>query len=135
MNEKLTSQPGSPHVSTFLPYAILLMLLGWGGFFYLGQYTEPSGGTRWALYFCLTLAFTGTALPITAYLNTRFPSIPPATSSVVVREALWVGIYFPTLGWLQYSRVFTMAVALILALGLVIIEWLLRLREKAQYKP
>lgn len=52
-----------------------------------------------------------------------------------MREALWVGIYFPTLAWLQLGRVLTPALVLLLAIGFVAIEVLLRLRERSQWKP
>ncbi len=43
----------SPRVTTVLPLAIPLILLGWGALYYLIQETEPSGGTRWALFFLI----------------------------------------------------------------------------------
>jgi hypothetical protein len=66
-------------------------------------------------------------------MNRRFPSTPPATPAVVFRQALWVGVYFPTLAWLQIGRVLSPALALLLAIGLLLVEWLLRLREKSQW--
>ena len=125
----------SPPVIAFLPTTIILMLLGWGGLISVIWFTSPNGGTRWAFFFAAVLALTGTVLPGIAFLNRRFPSSPPPTSSVVVRQALWVGIYFPTLAWLQIGRVLTPALALLLAFGFVLIEWLLRLRERSQWKP
>jgi hypothetical protein len=74
-------------------------------------------------------------LPFIAFLNRRFPSDPPPTPLVVVRQALWAGVYIPTLAWLQLGRVLTPALAFLLAFGLILIEWLLRLRERAQWKP
>jgi hypothetical protein len=52
-----------------------------------------------------------------------------------LRQAIWVAIYLPTLAWLQIGRVLTPAMALLLAIGLILIEWLLRLRERSQWKP
>ena len=111
------------------------MLLGWGGFLAVVFYTEPSGGTRWALFFTGVLALTGTALPGVAYLNRRFPSMPPPTPGIILRQAIWAGIYLPTLAWLQIGRVLSPFLALLLGVGLVLIEFLLRLRERAQWKP
>lgn len=125
----------SPPITAFLPTTIILILLGWGGLFAVTTYTSPTGGTRWLFFFLSVLALTGTTLPGMAFLNRRFPSTPPPTPSVVVRQALWTGIYFPTLAWLQIGRVLTPSLALLLALGLIIIEWLLRLRERSQWKP
>jgi hypothetical protein len=124
----------SPSVKSFLPAAILLMFMGWGGLYYILSQTTPSGGTRWAMFFTGVLAITGTVLPLVAFLNQRFPSTPPVTTFVVLRQSLWFGIYFPTLAWLQIGRTLTPIIALLLALGLVLIEWLLRLRERSQKK-
>jgi hypothetical protein len=46
-----------------------------------------------------------------------------------------VGVYATTVAWLQLGRVLNVAIAVLLALGLAIIEWLLRLRERSQWKP
>jgi hypothetical protein len=125
----------SPHVSFFLPTALILMILGWGGLYLLFTYTTPSGGTRWALFFTSALALTGTVLPVVAFLNRRFPSTPPPSPTIIIRQALWVGIYFPTLAWLQIGRVLNPFIALLLAVGFALIEGLLRLRERSQWKP
>lgn len=129
MSEKLQT---SPPVSSFLPVAFILMILGWGGLYYIMAKTTPSGGTRWAMFFAAIMAITGTVLPAIAFLNKRFPTSPPATAFVVLRQSLWIGIYFPTLAWLQIGRVLTPMIALLLALGLILIEWLLRLIERSQ---
>ena len=81
------------------------------------------------------LGLTGLALPAVAYLNRRFPSSPPPTQGVILRQAAWVGIYLPTLAWLRIGRVLSPSMALLLAAGLILIEWLLRLREHSQWKP
>jgi hypothetical protein len=85
-------------------------------------------------FFLGVLALTGSTLPFVAFLNRRFPSSPPTTSGVILRQSLWVGIYGATLVWLQIGRVLTPPMALVLAIGLVIIEWLIRLREKSQWR-
>jgi hypothetical protein len=125
----------SPPVRKFLPAAIILAVIGWGGVLYVLLNTLPTVGPRWLFFFLSVLAVTGTSLPIVAFLNRRFPSVPSPTTAVVLRQALWVGIYFPTLAWLQIGRVLTPALALLLLLGFILIEWLLRLREKSQWNP
>ncbi|HLE51165.1 MAG TPA: hypothetical protein VI755_03850 [Anaerolineales bacterium] len=125
----------SPSVFSFLPTAIVLAILGWGGLYYLVNYTVPTVGPRWLFFFLGVMALTGTSLPFTAFLNRRFPSQPPAAPGVILRQAIWVGLYGPTLAWLQLGRVLTLALALLLALGLVFIEALLRMRERSQWKP
>ena len=125
----------SPRVISILPTAVILMLIGWGGLFAVTTLTDPSGGTRWLFFFTSVLALTGTILPLVAFLNRRFPSNPPPSHLVILRQALWFGLYFATQAWLQVGRVLTPALALLLAVGLAIIEWLLRLRERSQWKP
>ena len=122
-------------VWSVLPTAIILSILGWGGLLSIIGYTAPNGGTRWLLFFSAVFALTGAALPFTAYLNQRFPSTPHPSAGVILRQALWVGIYLPILAWLQIGRVLTSSMALLLAIGIILIEWLLRLRERSQWKP
>jgi hypothetical protein len=81
------------------------------------------------------MALTGTALPIVFFLHRRFPSDPPAEANVVLRQALWVGVYGATLAWLQLGRLVTLYVILGLAGGLIAVEYFIRLREKAHWKP
>jgi hypothetical protein len=125
----------SPRVANFLPAAVILFIIGWGGLIALTLTTLPTVGPRWLFFFLCVLAITGTVLPITAFLNRRFPSTPPPTTMVVVRQALWCAIYVATLIWLQMGRVLNPALAILLAIGLGLIEFLLRLSEKSQWKP
>jgi len=125
----------SPRVANFLPAALFLFIVGWGGLIALVIATLPSVGPRWLFFFLCILAITGTVLPITAFLNRRFPSTPPPTAMVVVRQALWFAIYGATLVWLQMGRVLNAALAILLAIGLGLIEFLLRMSEKSQWKP
>ena len=125
----------SPRVANFLPAALLLFILGWGGLIALIIASLPTVGPRWLFFFLCVLAITGTVLPITAFLNRRFPSTPPPTAMVVVRQALWFAIYGATLVWLQMGRVLNPALAILLAIGLGLIEFLLRMSEKSQWKP
>lgn len=119
----------------FIPASIILVLIGWGGLYALISYTYPTVGPRWLFFFLGVLAITGTAMPVIAFLNKRFPSNPPVSPSVIIRESIWFGIYFPTLAWLQLGRVLTPALVLLLAVGLLAIEVLLRMRERSQWNP
>ncbi len=125
----------SPRVANFLPAALFLFIVGWGGLLALIITTLPTVGPRWLFFFLCVLAITGTVLPITAFLNRRFPSTPPPTAMVVVRQALWFAIFGATLIWLQMGRVLNPALAILLAIGLGLIEFLLRMSEKSQWKP
>ena len=125
----------SPRVANFLPASFILFILGWGGLIALIITSLPTVGPRWLFFFLCVLAITGTVLPITAFLNRRFPGTPPPTAMVVVRQALWFAVYGATLIWLQMGRVLNPALAIRLAIGLGLIEFLLRLSEKSQWKP
>lgn len=111
------------------------MVIGWGGLAALILSTLPTVGPRWLFFFLVVLALTGTALPVAAFINRRFPSSPTPTSAVITRQALWVGVYGATIAWLQIGRVLTPTLAALLAAGFVLVEFLLRLSEKSQWKP
>ena len=131
---KYMNSNSSPRVANFLPASILLFILGWGGLAVLIISTLPTVGPRWLFFFLCVVAITGTMLPFTAFLNRRFPSTPPPTNLVVVRQALWFAVYLSTLAWLQMGRVLNPALVILLAVGLGLIEFLLRLSEKSQWK-
>lgn len=122
----------------FLPVlltGIALALAGWAGLLAVFLTSLPTLGPRWLFFFLAILAFSGTALPVVYFFNRRFPSNPPADGGVLVRQALWIGIYFDVLAWLQLGRMLNFAIALFLAAALALIEFLLRLRERSRFKP
>jgi len=125
----------SPSVRSILPAALILALSGWGGLVYLLVYSLPTLWPRWLFFFLIVLAITGICLPIAAFLNLRFATRPPATQETILREAALIGIYFATLAWLQLGRVLNLPLILLLAFGLVLIEFLIRLREKSRWEP
>jgi hypothetical protein len=123
---------------TFKPFGIsslLLFLTGWGGLYFLVMETLPYFVPRWSFFVLTIMALTGTVLPIVYLFHWRFPTEPPAESQVVVRQALWFGVYGATLAWLQLGRLVTVYVILGLAGGLFAIEYFIRLREKSRWKP
>jgi hypothetical protein len=119
----------------FLWTSLILILLGFGGLVLVIMGTEPTPGPRWLFFFLLTVAITGLALPVTYFLNRRFPVDPPVEPAVIVREALWFGLYVDVLAWLQIGRVLTSAMVLALAAGLMLVEFLLRLGERSAWSP
>ncbi|MBN1667220.1 MAG: hypothetical protein JW862_09025 [Anaerolineales bacterium] len=125
----------SPTVRSVLPAAVLLALAGWGGLAALFIYTLPMLGPRWLFFFFGLMAVSGTTLPLSAFLNRRFPTQPPASFNTLVREAILVGLWAATLAWLQLGRALTPILVIFLAAGLALIEWLLRLREKSRWQP
>ncbi|HBX70835.1 MAG TPA: hypothetical protein DEH25_16015 [Chloroflexi bacterium] len=125
----------SPSIRSTLPTTIILTIIGWGGLAYLFIFTLPTLWPRWLFFFLSVLAITGVCLPIAAFLNLRFPTQPPASSDTILREAILVGIYFATLAWLQLGRVLSLSLILLLALGLALVEFLIRLRERSHWEP
>lgn len=121
----------SPNFKTFSIPTIILILIGWGGLYVLLTQTLPYVWSRWGFFVLLLIALTGTALPIIYFFHKRFPSEPPADSTIITRQALWVGIYGATLAWLQLGRLVTLNVILVLAGGLIAAEYFIRIREKA----
>lgn len=119
----------------FLPLAVVLTLIGWGGLYLVIWHTLPLIGWRWMFFFLAVIALTGPAIPIIFYLNKRFPSDPPVEGMVIVRQALWVGVLGSTLAWLQLGRVLTTALALLMMAVFILIEFLLRLFERSRWNP
>ncbi len=124
-----------PSFRPFLFPALFLSIGGWGGLALLIWKTLPTIWPRWGFFALLTLALTGTALPVVYFLHRRFPTEPPAEPHVIVRQAIWVGVYGSTLAWLQLGRVVTLWVAFGLATGLIVLEGLIRLRERSRWEP
>lgn len=81
------------------------------------------------------MAISGTTLPIVYFLNIRFPSDPPANTSVMIRQALWFAIFFDLLAWLQLGRVLNSILVVVIALGIIAIENLIRLVERSHWQP
>jgi len=127
--------PEFPSFRPFIVPTIFLIIAGWGGSAALIYFTEPLVWNRWALFALLFLALTGSALPVVYFFQLRFPSIPPANSQVIVRQAQWVGAYGLILLWLRWGNLLTLWLGFGLAGALLVIEWLIRLRERAQWSP
>lgn len=127
----------APRARQYVISGLFLMLVGWGGlglliFFFR---VPPLVWARWGFFVLWFTALTGTALPIVYFLNLRFPSEPPAEPNAVVRQAIWIGVYGATLAWLQLGELATLWVWLGLAGGLIAIEYVIRSRERARWRP
>jgi len=125
----------SPSVKSILLAAIFLAGAGLFGLIYLIFFTLPTLGPRWLFFFFSVLAVSGLVLPLMAFFNRRFPTQPPVSRNAIVREASLAGIYFATLAWLQLGRVLTLGLGFLLAAGLILMEFLIRLREKSRWEP
>lgn len=124
-----------PPISSYIPAALFLAIVGWAGLVLLLQSTLPTLGPRWLFFFLTVLAITGTFLPASAFLNHRFPTSPPVSRKAVVRESIMLGILVSTMAWLQLGRVLTAPLVLLLALGMGFLEWMIRIRESSRWEP
>jgi hypothetical protein len=125
----------SPSFKAVVPLALILGIPGWIGIIYLMTQTIPDLGNRWLFFVAFVFAITGAALPVVAYLNRVVNLLGPATYEIVVRESTMVGIYAGILIWLNKGQILSFGVAIILAVGLILIELLLRLRHRSQWQP
>lgn len=131
----MSRDPNAPRVIKFVPAAILLSGFGLAGLIWLFQNTQPfEAGYRWLFFLCWFLMVTGSALPAVAFLNRRFPGRIPATQTVIVRQATWVGMFASAVAWLQIGRLVTFAMVLLLAVGFIAIEILIRFRERGLWR-
>jgi hypothetical protein len=134
----VSQEEQQPRTSRFLPVLVAsLVLAGIGllGLLALFLFTVPTLGPRWLLFFLVTLLFSGLALPVVYYLHLRFPSQPPVSSKVIIREAAGFGIYANILLWLQFGKVLNYALAIFIAIGFVAIELIIRMREQSRFLP
>ncbi len=116
--------------------ASALALLGWGGLVGLIFNVDPRVGPLplWGFFVLWLMALTGTAVPFVSYLNRRF-SPEAVAAGVVLREALWVGVFGATCAWLQRSSLLNSATVVLVLVALVGMEWFWRLRERARWSP
>src|SRR5262249_12998127 len=118
------------HVGVLIA-GVFFMIVGWLGLFQLVTTTLPRVGQRWVFFLLLQIAVTGTVLPFVRYLNVRFTPVtadlPPG--GVLVRQAIWVGLFAVTCAWLQIPRILSLPIAFFLGLVFVVIEAFLRSRE------
>jgi hypothetical protein len=126
-----------PSFRQYLYSSLFLIFIGWGGLILMiFVFNEPPlVWARWGFFTLWFIALTGTALPVMYLLNQRFASEPPAEAQVIVRQALWVGVFGATLAWLQLGHLVTLWVWMGLAGGLIAIEYLIRLRERSHWRP
>jgi len=122
-------------IRSYILTGLLFAFLGWGGLAFLVLFTLPTLGPRWLFFFFLMVALCGTSLPFIALLHRRFPTDPPAGSGAILRQSIWVGVYGSLLAWLKLGRVLSVSLVFFLAIGFMIAETLIRMRERSHWKP
>ena len=121
----------SPDHTGMIIAAVILIVAGWGGLYLLVSTQIPRVGQRWLFFLLLQAAVAGTVMPVLRYVTVRLTPanrfIPP--SGVIVREAVWFGLFVVTCAWLQIPRVLSLPIMFFLALAFIVIEVFLRSRE------
>ncbi len=134
----MSKEESQPQKNRFLPVftaSLILVLAAVAGLMALFIFTVPTLGPRWLLFFLVTMLASGLALPVAFYLHLRFPSKPPVSSRVIIREAAWCGVYADILLWLQFGKVLNYALAIFIAIGFIAVELLIRMREQSRFTP
>jgi len=125
----------SPPLRAVIPLALILSIPGWIWLVYLVTQTLPNLGNRWMFFVAAVLAVTGSSLPLVAYLNRIIKPFGPAAFEMIVREATMLGVYAGILLWLNKGQVLNISLALILGIGMILIELLIRLWVRSQWHP
>jgi hypothetical protein len=126
-------QPSSTY--RYLLYAAAIMaIFGWSGLLLLFNATLPTVGPRWLFFFLLALATTGIALPFIWLLHRRFAPETNAPSSTLLRQALLLTLFIELCTWLQINRSLTLPLAILLALGMIVLGLLLRILDRSAWR-
>ena len=129
--QTLKSDKRPPDHTGMLMASVIMMAAGWGGLYVLVTTQIPRVGQRWLFFVLLQIAVAATVMPLLRYVNVRITpvtrALPP--SGVIVRQAVWVGLFVVTCAWLQIPRVLTVPITFFLALAFIVIEVFLRSRE------
>ena len=78
----------------------------------------------------VVVMFTGLTLPLAYYLNKRFGLTPSQHFLVVLRQAMWVGLWLAVCTWLQMNRSLSWGVAILVAVVFGTLEFLLQVRAR-----
>jgi hypothetical protein len=121
--------------SSLLRDGALWAMAGWAGALALVNFTEPFIFPRWLFFFCLLIAFAGTALPLAWYLNRRFSPDHFPPDGILWREAMEVAVLGNLLVWLQVGRMLNAALGWIFFIVFLAVEILLRIYEESRWVP
>jgi len=102
---------------------------------YLVTQTVPELQNRWLFYAAIVVTITGSSFPLVAYVNRIIKPFGPANYETVIREGIMIGLYAAILLWLNKGQVLSFGLALILIVGLTLVELLIRLRDRSAWHP
>lgn len=78
----------------------------------------------------LLVAVTGLVMPLAFLINRRFGRSGSQSFMIVLRQAMWAGLWASFCAWLQMQRSLGFGVMLLSAVVLVIVELLLQIRAR-----
>ncbi|MFN2223410.1 MAG: hypothetical protein PVH65_13995 [Chloroflexota bacterium] len=78
----------------------------------------------------LLVAVTGLVMPLAFILNRRFGRSGSQRFTVVLRQAMWVGLWAAFCAWLQMQRSLGLGVMFLSAVVLVVVELFLQVRAR-----
>jgi predicted ABC-type sugar transport system permease subunit len=120
--------------STPLAYlAGLLAAVGWNGLLLTIYYLPNHVGALWLFFTLLSLALTGTAIPLHQLFNQR--SNEPVAPPILLRRSIWVAIWGILSCWLAIRGSLNLVLLGLLAISCGTIEWLWELRAKVAWQP
>lgn len=74
-------------------------------------------------------------MPGLVFVNKILQLKKPISFETVIREAMLVGVYGAILLWLNKGQVLSTGLALVIALGMIMAELLIRLRKESRWRP
>jgi len=126
-------KPYLPPFGKILVSILFLTILGGGGLAFIFIFFKPTLGPRWMFFFFLTIIGAGIALPFSYLIQRRFAN-EVVLGKVLIREGILFGVFLALIAWLQLGRILTNLIVVIIAVGLILLEMLLRMAEKATFK-
>jgi hypothetical protein len=116
---------------------ILLAAVSWTALIWLIFNELPTVPNRWLFFLLFQIGLSGTAVPFVRFLHRRFdkPGDPPLNVEVLIRQSVLVGLFGTICLWLRIPRLLSLLVALVVLVALVMVESLLRLRERTAWRP
>jgi len=128
----MTQKPYLPPFRKILATSIMLILIGGSGLVFTFAFFEPTLGPRWMFFFFMTVFGAGIALPMSYLIQRRFASQFVA-GRVLIREAILFGVFLSLAAWLQLGRILSNLIIVVIAIGFLLLEMLLRMAEKATF--
>ena len=83
-------------------------------------------------FFFLSIIGAGIALPFSYLIQRRFAK-QVVQGKVLIREAIFFGVFLALIAWLQLGRILTNLIVVVIAAGFTLLEMLLRMAEKATF--